>query len=414
MMKKINKTLLFVLCLSISIVSNAQTKYLEATLLNKDTKEPVEFVSISTKPNAVYGTMSDDKGRFRIKYNSNKDSLYVFPVDYEMKVVAIKDIKKDKIYLTPLKTELDTVNVNAMSAKTLFLNTLDSVKNNFYYKKDFALDVEGFNMLKKQDSIITLFKMKDIWSRKDLFFVRTILPFDNIYIKGIIDKKDKQYFQFNDIIYYYMYPILNTFVYKSLVENNMSYTMKILKKDSAESGYIITIKQINDTKKIESSMDIPKVVKFYIDAKNLAIKKIEQTLDTSKNNIYIVKNSVGNKKDTTKTYIHLLDYTVTVNFSKKQDKYFLSNCFSNIKYYKNEDKDTVFQEKIMHDTKECRVEPEKFEEQDIGKKNWIGVYRNLSHKKVKNSIEDIDQKSNEQVMQELLKEDDIRFFTEKE
>ena len=153
---------------------------------------------------------------------------------------------------------------------------------------------------------------------------------------------------------------------------------------------------------------------YQFDAKGFVIKKIEQTLDTTKNNIYIVDNSIINKKDTTKTYINLLNYTVTVNFSEKQGKYFLSNCFSNIKYYKDDNKDTVFQEKIMYDTKECRVEPDKFEKQKIGKKSWFGVYRKLHHRKIENSIEDVKKKTNEQKMQELLKEDDIKFFVEKE
>ncbi|MCH3924239.1 MAG: hypothetical protein LKE30_04900 [Bacteroidales bacterium] len=406
------------LLLMLMIVTNSlksQTKYFEGILLNKDNKEPVEFVAISTKANSTYGVMSDDKGRFRIKYSKDKDSLYIMPCDFEMKVIAIKDINKNKIYLNPLKTNLDTVNVKAMGAKTLFFAALDSVKNNFYYKKSFALDVEGFNMLKKQDSIITLLKTEDIWSRKNLLFVRTILPFDNIYMKYVVtNDKKRQYFQLNDILYYYMFPILNTFAYKQLVGNNTSYSMKILKKDSVETGYIITIKQIKDTKRIETPMLVPKIVKFYIDAKGFVIKKIEQTLDTTKNNIYIVDNSIMDKKDTTKTYINLLNYTVTVNFSEKQGKYFLSNCFSNIKYYKDDNKDTVFQEKIMYDTKECRVEPDKFEKQKIGKKSWFGVYRKLNHRKIENSIEDVKKKTNEQKMQELLKEDDIKFFVEKE
>lgn len=236
MKKQIISIIFIFFCIGNLLAQNKIT----ATLIDKDSKQPVEFAFIALKANSSKGVMSDDNGRFTIKTKSNKDSLYIMHMAYLYKVVAVKDIKEE-IKLTPIKTTLDTVNVSGLGPKGILNLALKKVKKNFY-RSDFAIQADSYMYKKENKQFVNLSYERSMWRIVPTIFTTLLVPHERIIVLSNNDSLRNPFeFDNDDMVHYYDIAVLNNKWYrKSIKQRNDDYTMKIIMQDSIETGYIIT------------------------------------------------------------------------------------------------------------------------------------------------------------------------------
>ncbi len=296
MKKQIISIIFIFFCIGNLLAQNKIT----ATLIDKDSKQPVEFAFIALKANSSKGVMSDDNGRFTIKTKSNKDSLYIMHMAYLYKVVAVKDIKEE-IKLTPIKTTLDTVNVSGLGPKGILNLALKKVKKNFY-RSDFAIQADSYMYKKENKQFVNLSYERSMWRIVPTIFTTLLVPHERIIVLSNNDSLRNPFeFDNDDMVHYYDIAVLNNKWYrKSIKQRNDDYTMKIIMQDSIETGYIITQTEKNDTLYAQSNSNPLKEIKYYIQADDFSIQKIEARLINT-------KTAKKRRKRQEKTY-HFVDY----------------------------------------------------------------------------------------------------------
>lgn len=347
----IKKKIFAILCILFTCYCTFAQQKISATLIDKDTKQPVEFAAVATKPNSSTGVMSDDKGQFSIKIQNNTDSLYIMHMSYLYKAVAVKDIKK-QIKLTPLQSNLDTVNVYGLGARALIEQALKKIKQN-YHLADFFVDMDMYMLKKKNKTSEVLAYERSIWKPYSLPLLTVFVPVEFLTEYTNVDSVwNKMNFNIDDIVMYYNIVIIYNRLYKSMIMGgNYDFTMKIITKDSVETGYIITQKGKRGDKYIDvNNSSLDREVKYYIDATDFSIQKIEARLLNPQT------AAMGKKEQ--KKRIH--SWVTTVKFLKYQDKYYLSNCFSRVKYsFAGKEKD-IYEEKTMFNARACRLSSEEY------------------------------------------------------
>lgn len=137
------------LCLIIfTVFSFAQTKTISGIIKDKETKLPVESVSISVENSGV-GTISNEEGKFRVTLSNPNDKVFLSHVYYN--AVTINPSSNDdeiEIFLEPQTFELEEVTVNKIPGKVLLKMAVDASKAklekalllNTYYREFINVD----------------------------------------------------------------------------------------------------------------------------------------------------------------------------------------------------------------------------------------------------------------------------------
>lgn len=139
----------------------------EGLVVDKETKEPLEFVSIY---NSTDHTISNADGRYA--FSSTQDSVIFYRVGYDKLETSFSQLR-DTMFLSKSVFELNEVVVT--NAKTLLQKVRDSVaKNNSFkpYKEKFLLRA----VAKKDDSIWRIQDIQGKLQRKTLFYSKEIQP----------------------------------------------------------------------------------------------------------------------------------------------------------------------------------------------------------------------------------------------
>ncbi len=136
-------------------------------------------------------------------------------------------------------------------------------------------------------------------------------------------------------------------------------------QDSIEKEYIVTLHQKKESDNAFLSLHLPKNIRFFIDAENMAITKIESALDKSKPRVFFDKK---------KGKFEVKEHIVVVNFRVLDGKYFLANCFSKVIFNNDREdvkeknsfldsikKDDLNEEVIIYNTKQMKIKPDRFE-----------------------------------------------------
>ncbi|HBN04725.1 MAG TPA: hypothetical protein DD434_02910, partial [Bacteroidales bacterium] len=272
-----------------------------------------------------------------------------------------------------LKTTLPEVNVEGMGPKAILTKALRSVDENFLKKETFYLNMESLMKKKINDSLVYLRWDNDVYERRSILGLKLLLP--NYSNNQFISNEEKYHFNYmsfsiDDIVYYYMAYILNSkFMAKGLEgqknDLNFGYSMKIIMQDSIEKEYIVSLHQKKELNNAFSSVQLPKTIKFFIDAETMVITKIESFLDKSKPRAFFDKK---------KGKFEVKEHIVVVNFRVLDGKYFLANCFSKVIFNNDREdvkeknsfldsikKDDLNEEVIIYNTKQMKIKPDKFE-----------------------------------------------------
>ncbi|MBP1644516.1 MAG: hypothetical protein H6Q16_91 [Bacteroidetes bacterium] len=367
------KRLIISIILIIPLFSFSQEIMYSGVLIDKDDKTTIPFASIWLEGN-TYGVMSDDKGKFSLKLRKENDTIVIRAFGYKLQVVETKKNKKEnKIMLIPLKTTLPEVNVEGMGPKAILTKALRSVDENFLKKETFYLNMESLMQKKINDSLVYLRWDNDVYERRSILGLKLLLP---IYMNNQFVSNEEKYqsnymsFSIDDIVYYYMVYILNSNVMAKGLEGqkndlNFGYSMKIIMQDSIEKEYIVTLHQKKELDNAFLSLHLPKNIRFFIDAENMVITKIESALDKSKPRVFFDKK---------KGKFEVKEHIVVVNFRVLDGKYFLSNCFSKVIFNNDREnakennsfldsikKDDLNEEVIIYNTKQMKIKPDKFE-----------------------------------------------------
>lgn len=367
------KRLIISLLLIIPLFSFSQEIMYSGVLIDKEDKTPISFASIWLEGNS-YGVMSDDRGKFSLKLRKENDTIVIRAFGYKLQVVETKKNKKEnRIMLTPLQTTLPEVNVEGMGPKAILTKALRSVDENFLKEETFYLNMESLMKKKINDTLAYLYWNNDIYKRWNMMGMKLLLP--EFSKKEYISNKEGFYgdymsFSIDDIVYYYMAYILNSNLMAKGLESqkndsDFSYSMKIIMQDSIEKEYIVMLHQKKELDNAFSSIHLPKNIRFFIDAENMVITKIESALDKSKTRVFFDKK---------KGKFEVKEHIVVVNFRVLDGKYFLANCFSKIIFYNDREnvkekncfldaikKDDLIEEVIIYDTKQMKIKPDKFE-----------------------------------------------------
>ncbi len=367
------KRLIISIILIIPLFSFAQEIMYSGVLIDKEDKTTIPFASIWLEGN-TYGVMSDDRGKFSLKLRKENDTIVIRAFGYKLQVVETKKNKKEnKIMLIPLKTTLPEVNVEGMGPKAILTKALRSVDENFLKKETFYLNMESLMKKKINDSLVYLRWDNDVYERRSILGLKLLLP--NYSNNQFISNEEKYHFNYmsfsiDDIVYYYMAYILNSkFMAKGLEgqknDLNFGYSMKIIMQDSIEKEYIVSLHQKKELNNAFSSVQLPKTIKFFIDAETMVITKIESFLDKSKPRAFFDKK---------KGKFEVKEHIVVVNFRVLDGKYFLANCFSKVIFNNDREdvkeknsfldsikKDDLNEEVIIYNTKQMKIKPDKFE-----------------------------------------------------
>lgn len=367
------KRLIISIILIIPLFSFSQEIMYSGVLIDKDDKTTIPFASIWLEGN-TYGVMSDDKGKFSLKLRKENDTIVIRAFGYKLQVVETKKNKKEnKIMLIPLKTTLPEVNVEGMGPKAILTKALRSVDENFLKKETFYLNMESLMQKKINDSLVYLRWDNDVYERRSILGLKLLLP---IYMNNQFVSNEEKYqsnymsFSIDDIVYYYMAYILNSNLMAKGLEGqkndlNFGYSMKIIMQDSIEKEYIVTLHQKKELDNAFLSLHLPKNIRFFIDAENMVITKIESALDKSKPRVFFDKK---------KGKFEVKEHIVVVNFRVLDGKYFLANCFSKVVFNNDREnakennsfldsikKDDLNEEVIIYNTKQMKIKPDKFE-----------------------------------------------------
>ncbi|MBP3253449.1 MAG: hypothetical protein J6M30_02955 [Bacteroidales bacterium] len=342
MIRNLFTAIILVICLFSQAVCQ---KKLTTVLVDDKTKQPVAFASVSLSPNSVSGVMSDDSGRVALTYRSDKDTLYIMHISYQMKTIAVKDVKK-QVKLKALQTDLDTVNVHAMGAKTLLIEALKKVKQN-YYTEDYLNDIDFYGMKSVDKDVVSLVYNNSLWGKITALFFPVFVPkYPNYTLNEENHGKNTFKFSFNDLTSYYTMMVYYSNLYRKEKQRSTDrFAMKIIKTDSVETGYVIIQTPVDTAAKertYTSFFRYPVQIRYYINADNLAIEKIE------------ARSLQAGGSVVTKDFSYRLQSAVTVlNFRPYKEKYFLANCFSKVSYYEGTQGKSLTEEKILFDTKSC-------------------------------------------------------------
>lgn len=134
--------------LLISTLAFAQTKVVNAIIKDKETKQPIESVSISIE-NSNEGTISNAEGRFRITLPSPQAKIHLSHVYYNpITVLAPSNDAEMELFMDVQTFELEEVTVNRIPAKALLKMAVDASKAklekalllNTYYREFINVD----------------------------------------------------------------------------------------------------------------------------------------------------------------------------------------------------------------------------------------------------------------------------------
>lgn len=137
------------LCLIIfTVFSFAQTKTISGVIKDKETKLPIESVSISVE-NSSIGTISNEEGKFRVTLPTPNSKIFFSHVYYNpMSIVASNDNDEVEVFLDVQIFELEEVVVNKVPGKVLLKMAVDASKAklekalllNTYYREFINVD----------------------------------------------------------------------------------------------------------------------------------------------------------------------------------------------------------------------------------------------------------------------------------
>lgn len=137
------------LCLFIfSVFTFAQTKTISGIIKDKETKLPIESVSISVE-NSSIGTISNEEGKFRVTLPTPNSRIFFSHVYYNpISIVASNDSEEVEVFLDVQIFELEEVVVNKLPGKVLLKMALDTSKAklekslllNTYYREFINVD----------------------------------------------------------------------------------------------------------------------------------------------------------------------------------------------------------------------------------------------------------------------------------
>ncbi|MGY6648941.1 carboxypeptidase-like regulatory domain-containing protein [Wenyingzhuangia sp. IMCC45574] len=166
---------LFLFLVGLTAVGSYAQKVLTGKVLEKDTKEPIPFVTVILKKSAV-GTIANEEGEFKVVYRETQtqDSISFQAVGYKTKTLALKDISKDFLNIDLVKdiTEINPVVLTGknLSAEKIVEKILENrgknylyhkIKvNNAFYRSYASEDVEELDMDFKKGTIPWLSKSK--------------------------------------------------------------------------------------------------------------------------------------------------------------------------------------------------------------------------------------------------------------
>lgn len=141
---KIVMTVLMLLPITVQLLM-AQTK---GVLVDKESRQPIPFVSIYTKnAEAVLGAMSDGNGQFSLDFPFQ--TLFFSHINYE-KIELKKENLGDTIFLTPASVLLSEVVVSSKQPKWIprILNEVVKQKNKNYQNTDkqFSYNYESYTL----------------------------------------------------------------------------------------------------------------------------------------------------------------------------------------------------------------------------------------------------------------------------
>jgi hypothetical protein len=137
------------LCLIIfTVFSFAQTKTISGIIKDKETKLPIESVSISVENSSV-GTISNEEGKFRMTLPNDQSKIFLSHVYYNTVTINPSSNEEEiEIYLEPQTFELEEVVVNKIPGKVLLKMAVDASKAklekalllNTYYREFINVD----------------------------------------------------------------------------------------------------------------------------------------------------------------------------------------------------------------------------------------------------------------------------------
>lgn len=137
------------LCLIIfTVFSFAQTKTISGVIKDKETKLPVESVSISIE-NSSIGTISNEEGKFRVTLPNDQAKVFLSHVYYNTVTINPSASEEEiEIFLEPQTFELEEVTVNKVPGKVLLKMAIDASKSklekalllNTYYREFINVD----------------------------------------------------------------------------------------------------------------------------------------------------------------------------------------------------------------------------------------------------------------------------------
>lgn len=143
-MKKL-VTFCFLLLATISI---GQTKTISGVIKDKETKLPVEGVTISVE-NSNVGTISNEEGKFRITISNSNSRVFLTHIFYNPVALNPTDDNQEmELFLEPQTYELQEVLVNKVPAKTMLTEAVKMSKSklqkslllNTYYREFVSVD----------------------------------------------------------------------------------------------------------------------------------------------------------------------------------------------------------------------------------------------------------------------------------
>lgn len=386
-----------------------QTKYLEGVCLDKKTKEPVKFVNVVINKMTT-GVMTDEKGRFHIKYNSEKDSVFFLSFDYLLKAESVKNIK-NKIYLQPLTITLDTVTVKALSAKQILLKALDSVKK-YHYTKDITYDIEAYAALTKEDSVLMLANVESLYKIGSFLGVKSLWEKNTLHYNCAIMTQNIQLllYEWFALISRYDTFILHSKAVKRNIKNinDNKFALKIVLNDSSqEVGYIVSLKP--EYFSTEDYVNTCVNTYVYIDT-NYAITQIHDKM-TAPEGLYDYSYYLPHKSEYIDVKLNIKDFNFVTKFNKSGNKYTLSNYFINMKYSLPSQDSIYYDERYMFNVKDYKIKPDEYNIK-TEKSDLLDIF--LRHS-IKGDIPLTEEfaEQNKNNLHYMLQKEDIKFFLNK-
>jgi hypothetical protein len=124
-MRKLNKVLMPLLILGISLKLNAQSTIV---VLDEETKVPIPYATIKYKDNL--GTFTNEKGIFLL--DKNFDRLLIKSIGYKELNIDVKGIK-DTLWMSVEPIELDPIVITQLGGKSS-LSKVNMKTNNEFHK----------------------------------------------------------------------------------------------------------------------------------------------------------------------------------------------------------------------------------------------------------------------------------------